>query len=144
MYSFIWTDISFLLEEEIREAALFYSCPKGNASFLPRGERLGSGIWIVGSALCACPRRGWTCHRFRIAWLRSVVWMDRRASRAQEMLKSPVLTKHVSLSFAFDLCAIMLAFFPLMISQAFYFWSVRRLSPLTLVLIFLPTQSGIR
>ena len=114
------------------------SCPEAG---------VGGGVWPAGSL-----RRSWTCHRSRIAGLRSVVWMDRRASRAQEMLKSPVLTKHVFffffLSFFFFLPLIlvqfMLAFFPLMMSQVFYFWPIWKLSPLTLALTFLPTQGGIR
>lgn len=49
VYSFTWTNISFLLDKEIGEAALFYSRPKGNASFLPGDEswQRGLGLWYL-------------------------------------------------------------------------------------------------
>ena len=56
MSLFVWTTVSFLLDGDIGEAVLFYSHPKGNASFLPREEswQRGLGLWnCVGSALCA-------------------------------------------------------------------------------------------
>lgn len=53
----IWTNISFLLEEEIGEAALFYSHPGGNASFLPRERswQRDLGLWDMCGIRALCP-----------------------------------------------------------------------------------------
>ncbi|XP_052055887.1 uncharacterized protein LOC127697059 [Apodemus sylvaticus] len=54
----------------------------GNAIVLPEG-RSGPGSWILRSVrdpgFAPCPSWSWIYLQFRIAWLRCVVWMDRRA-----------------------------------------------------------------
>lgn len=110
MYLLLWTSISSWTK---RLERLLHFPVAREERLLPfrRGELArGLGLWDLCGIRALRPARAAAGRVFGLEkpGLRSVVWMDRRALQAHEMLKNPVLTKHV---FAFDLCAICWLFF---------------------------------
>lgn len=116
-YLLAYLDEYFLLDQGLERLFYHRTVALGETPSVPE-RRVGRGVRDCGVRVdpraAPCARCGWTCHRSGIAWFRSVVWVDGRASQAQRLPKSPVLAKHVSLLFFF---------LPLMFVQCVGFFS---------------------